>query len=215
MAGAEGTGGTGSTAGGLGAGLADTMDVSRIFGALPPPRRTASRPLVEQAVRALAYEASAGLPGPWAQAVREAAGRGAEGLAEALDDVAAVAAERRAERMVRPRWWAMVAAGQGVLSALQLMGAVWLVGAAFGEFGGPWWVPGVLMVGGGAGGPLLAWCCRVAARGPARGHGQETERQLRGAAGGCGRARVLEPVAAELLRYREVRAQYVIAAGEA
>ncbi|CAM5655172.1 hypothetical protein SALBM217S_04910 [Streptomyces griseoloalbus] len=32
--------------------------------------------------------------------------------------------------------------------------------------------------------------------------------RLREAAAGCGRARVLDPVAAELLRYREVREQY-------
>ncbi|WP_181794064.1 hypothetical protein [Streptomyces sp. WELS2] len=37
---------------------------------------------------------------------------------------------------------------------------------------------------------------------------QEAERRLREAAAGCGRARVLDPVAAELLRYREVREQY-------
>jgi hypothetical protein len=36
----------------------------------------------------------------------------------------------------------------------------------------------------------------------------EAERRLREAASGCGRARVLDPVAAELLRYREVREQY-------
>ena len=38
--------------------------------------------------------------------------------------------------------------------------------------------------------------------------GSEAERRLREAAAGCGRARVLDPVAAELLRYREVREQY-------
>jgi hypothetical protein len=31
---------------------------------------------------------------------------------------------------------------------------------------------------------------------------------------GCGQVHVLEPVASELLRYREVREQYVIAAGD-
>ncbi|MEV4437525.1 GTPase [Streptomyces sp. NPDC049577] len=264
----------------------------------PVPRRTASRPLVEQAVRALAHEASAGLPGPWAQAVREAAGRGAEGLAEALDEAAAradagrvgerpsgagrtggrrtgvwltgawrtdggsapewrtagrgagepagpggagVVAEgatlatdageaggsrrprlaARALRAVwprwwagRPRWWAVVATGQMLLAALQLLGLVWLVGMPDGDYEGPWWLAVVLLVGCGAVGPALAWCCGLAARGPARRFGAETERRLRGAAAGCGRARVLEPVAAELLRYREVRAQYVIAAGE-
>ncbi|MCA6096458.1 ATP-binding protein, partial [Streptomyces sp. SCA3-4] len=115
----------------------------------------------------------------------------------------------------RPRWWAAIAAGQGVLSALQLLGLVWLGGLLAGEFAGPWWVPGALLAGGSLAGPVLAWCGRLAARGPARGYGLETERRLRGAAAGCGRARVLEPVAAELLRYREVRAQFVIAAGEA
>ncbi|PHQ50383.1 ATP-binding protein [Streptomyces cinnamoneus] len=236
---------------------------------VPVPRRTASRPLVERAVRALAYEASAGLPGPWAQAVREAAGRGAEGLAEALDEIAASAAAdmvagaaagarrpggggaggrhggggrtgswrtgaghvapeaedsgratlRRgraagAGASERPRWWRALATGQKTLLAVQLLGTAWFAGACVGELGGPWWGPGALMVGGAATAPVLGWGGRLAARGPARGFGLETERRLRSAAAVCGRARVLEPVVAELLRYREVRAQYVIAAGE-
>ncbi|MFC5720278.1 GTPase [Streptomyces gamaensis] len=217
-----------------------------------PAVRTASRPLVEQAVRTLAYEASAGLPDPWARAVRGAARRGAEGLAEALDAAggAALAAARASRaaagghagpgrrrgggrhaasgrtgarsgnpggsggaRPVWPRWWAVAAVAQSVLTVLQLVGAAWLLGVAGGVCGGQWWIPGLLLAAGGLGGPLLALCCRAVARGPARRYGLETERRLRGAAAGCGRARVLEPVAAELLRYREVRAQYVIAAG--
>ncbi|MFF7684933.1 GTPase [Streptomyces syringium] len=175
-------------------------------------RRTASRPLVEQAVRTLAYEASVGLPGPWAQAVREAAGRGTEGVAQALDEAASAAAA--AARPPRPRWWAVVAVVQVALLVVQLAGMVWLTGAVTGAFGGEWWAPGLLITVGGVGGPILAWGCRLAARGPARGHGAETERRLRGAAAGCGRARVLEPVVAELLRYREVRTQFVIVAGD-
>ncbi|MEW2032863.1 GTPase [Streptomyces roseifaciens] len=245
-------------------------------GPAEPPSRAVSRPLVEQAVRALAYEASAGLPDPWALAVREAARRGAEGLAEALDAASAAAAAamavagvrgrpgmwrtgarrasawctgvgrpaappeaggdssgrtgwrsgrrlvggRRARgggaaRPVRPGWWAVAAAVQWVLSVLQAVAAAWLLGVLTGIWGGDWWVPGLLLAGGVAGGPALAWCCRAMARGPARRYGLETERRLRNAAAGCGRERVLEPVAAELLRYQEVRAQYVIAAGEA
>ncbi|MGK5733747.1 GTPase, partial [Streptomyces sp. URMC 124] len=241
-----------------------------------PPCRAVSRPLVEQAVRALAYEASAGLPDPWALAVREAARRGAEGLAEALDAASAAAAAamagagapgrpgmwrtgarrasawctgadrpatppadgedapertgrrtggwvlggRRARgsgaaRPVRPGWWAAAGAMQWVLSVLQAAAAAWLLAALIGGWGGEWWVPGLLLAAGAAGGPALAWCCRAMARGPARRYGLETERRLRNAAAGCGRERVLEPVAAELLRYQEVRAQYVIAAGEA
>ncbi|MEY7981713.1 hypothetical protein AB8O53_36080, partial [Streptomyces pilosus] len=49
---------------------------------------------------------------------------------------------------------------------------------------------------------------RLAARGAARRDGLAAERRPREAAAGCGRARVLDPVAAELLRYREVREQY-------
>ncbi|MGK5499937.1 ATP-binding protein, partial [Streptomyces sp. URMC 125] len=52
-------------------------------------------------------------------------------------------------------------------------------------------------------------------RGPARAYGLERERRLRRLATGWGQAWVLEPVAAELLRYREVREQYAIAAGGA
>ncbi|MEU5429736.1 YfjP family GTPase [Streptomyces olivoreticuli] len=351
------------------------------------PCRTVSRPLVEQAVRALAYEASAGLPDPWAQAVREAAGRGAEGLADALDEAASAAAAmavrwtgrtgvglrargprtsvggrhakgggpatgtgepctgtrgagttgapvsanggrgqgtgetggsaasgpavsvpvapgppgtdgtdgaggprgavavagaadrqsdpgavagqrpapgnaagRRARprfarprlavgrrlskhsgrrgsgdrggprtgsgrlsawrtrggaRPARPGWWTVAGTLQGMLLGLQLAGTVWLMGMTAEVFGGEWWAPGLLLTGGGVGGPVLTWCCRMLARGPARRYGLETERRLRSAAAGCGRERVLEPVAAELLRYREVRAQFVIAAGGA
>ncbi len=213
------------------------------------PSRTASRPMVEQAVRTLVHGAATGLPAPWAQAVREAAGRGAEGLAEALDEV--VAADRTRDAAdakggwgtrggrnakkageggsavrtgrgtagsaagpsVRPKWWAVAAAGQGVLFALHVAGLLWLLGAVVGVVGGQWWIPAVVLTGGGLGGPVLAAACRAAARGPARGHGLDAERRLRDAAAGCGRARVLEPVAAELLRYREVREQYVIAAG--
>ncbi|QLE72113.1 ATP-binding protein [Streptomyces rectiverticillatus] len=245
-------------------------------GPAAPPARAVSRPLVEQAVRALAYEASAGLPDPWALAVREAARRGAEGLAEALDAASAAAAAamagagapgrpgmwrtgarrasawctgvdrpaappatggdssgrtgwrtggrlvagRRARgggaaRQVRPGWWAVAAAVQWVLSALQAVAAAWLLGVLTSGWGGDWWIPGLLLAGGGAGAPALAWCSRAMARGPARRYGLETERRLRNAAAGCGRERVLEPVAAELLRYQEVRTQYVIAAGEA
>ncbi|MGI5338051.1 GTPase [Streptomyces sp. CA-181903] len=268
----------------------------------PPQRRTASRPLVEQAVRALVHEASAGLPEPWALAVREAAVNGAEGLSEALDEAGAAASlpaarrgasgvrwvggrraakpssggaegaraggrraagrdtggwrtggrrtgdrrtggwragDRRtggrrtgagrrgagrtgvgrtrgggAPRLVRPRWWALATAAQVMLVLLQLGGLVWLLTALCGGTGVPWWVPAGLTAGCAAGAPLLSWGCRMAARGPARGYGLETERRLRNAAAACGRERVLEPVAAELLRYRELRGQYVVAAGE-
>ncbi|WP_107097120.1 GTPase [Streptomyces sp. NBRC 110028] len=172
-----------------------------------------ARPAVEEAVRTLADEATSGLPGPWAQAVREAAGWGGRGLPEAVDE--AVAAARRGQCLMRPAWWSVVAATQVVLLVLQVVGAVWLVGAVAGLFGGPrWWAPAVLVAGAALAGTGLAWACGLAARGPARRYGRAAEARLRDAAVDCGRARVLGPVGAELARYREVRAQYVIAAGE-
>jgi hypothetical protein len=74
-------------------------------------------------------------------------------------------------------------------------------------------VPALMMLVGVVGGPLIEWSFRLAARGPARRYGLEAERRLREAAAACGRARVLDPVAAELLRYAEVREQFVRVAG--
>lgn len=177
--------------------------------------RAAARPVVEHAVRAVAGEAAHGLPAPWAQAVREAADRGAQGLPEALDKAAAEAEESlRGGPAVKPRWWTVAASLQGLLAALQVVGVLWLLGVVTGLGDGTDWVSGLLpSVLGALGGLALNWLCRVVARGPARRYGQDAERRLRTAAAGCGRARVLEPVAAELLRYREVREQYAVASG--
>ncbi|PJJ01992.1 50S ribosome-binding GTPase [Streptomyces sp. 2333.5] len=177
--------------------------------------RAAARPVVEHAVRAVAGEAAHGLPAPWAQAVREAAERGAYGLPEALDKAAAAAEESlRGGPAVKPRWWTVAASLQGLLLVLQVVGVLWLLGVVTGLGDGTDWISGLSpAVLGLLGGPALTWLCRAVARGPARRYGQDAERRLRGAAAGCGRARVLEPVAAELLRYREVREQYAVASG--
>ncbi len=177
--------------------------------------RAAARPVVEQAVRAVAGDAARGLPAPWAQAVCEAASRGAAELPGALDKVAADAEESlRGGPAVKPRWWKVAAALQGLLFALQVVGVLWLLGAATGLTDTTVWLSALLPAAiGSVGGPVLAWMCRIAARGPARRYGQDAERRLRNAAAGCGRARVLEPVAAELLRYREVRERYAVASG--
>ncbi|WP_443052896.1 hypothetical protein [Streptomyces sp. NBC_01186] len=95
-----------------------------------------------------------------------------------------------------------------------MAGALWLLTMMItGRGSSTMLVPFAVLVAGTVGGPLLAWGCRAAARGPARTYGLEEERKLRESAAACGRTRVLEPVAAELMRYREVREQYAIAAG--
>ncbi|WP_307783781.1 YfjP family GTPase [Streptomyces spinoverrucosus] len=166
-----------------------------------------ARQKVEQAVRTVADRASAGLPAPWAQAVREAAARGSHGLPEALDELTARAGLPPG-RPPRPGWWPAAVLVQVSMTMLQVVGGLWLVGQIVGVMSPNLGVPVLLMVSGIVGGPLVEWSCKLAARGPARRYGLEAERRLREAAAGCGRARVLDPVAAELLRYREVREQY-------
>lgn len=186
-----------------------------------------ARQRVEHAVRVVGDAAATGLPAAWGQAVREAATRGGEGLPEALDELASDAAsdvasgagperlkpEHGAGRPPRPGWWPVAVFSQVAMTLLQVLGVLWLLGQLVGVFSANLGVPLLLVLAGLVGGPCVEWSCRMAARGPARRYGQEAERRLRDAAAACGRARVLDPVAAELLRYREVREQYVRVAG--
>ncbi|MEU6802314.1 GTPase [Streptomyces neyagawaensis] len=174
---------------------------------MPVDEEPTARQRVEQAVRVLSDRAAAGLPAPWAQAVREAAARGALGLPEALDELAARIGAPTG-RPPRPGWWPAAVLVQASMTVLQVLGGLWLLGQIIGVMSPNLGVPVLLMVIGIVGGPVVEWGCRLAARGPARRYGLEAERRLWEAAAGCGRARVLDPVAAELLRYREVREQY-------
>lgn len=174
----------------------------------PADEEATARARVEHAVRTVADEAATGLPTPWGQAVREAAARGAQGLPEALDELALRAALPDG-RPPRPGWWPAAVLAQAAMTLLQVVGGLWLVGQIVGVAEPNLGVPVLLMALGIVGGPCVEWASGMAARGPARRYGFEAERRLREAAAGCGRARVLDPVAAELLRYREVREQYV------
>lgn len=202
----------------------------------PPEEELTARQRVEQAVRIVADDAADGLPGPWAQAVREAAFTGAEGLPEALDELAARAGAPGASKRgggteagqgaatgapgggalggrpakpPRPKWWPAAVLAQVSMTLLQIFGGLWLVGQIIGVLEPGLLTPALIMLAGVVGGPLVEWSCAAAIRGPARRYGQDAERRLREAAAGCGRARVLDPVAAELVRYREVRERYV------
>ncbi|MEF9903949.1 YfjP family GTPase [Streptomyces sp. P9-A2] len=177
-----------------------------------PDEEITARQRVEQAVRTVSDQASDGLPEPWAQAVREAAVRGSQGLPEALDDLA-VRAALPPGRPPRPGWWPAAVLAQVSMTIIQFVGGLWLLGQIIGFMSPNLGVPVLLMVIGIVGGPIVEWSCRMAARGPARRHGLAAEKRLREAAAGCGRARVLDPVASELLRYREVREEYGRVAG--
>ncbi|MFJ9183795.1 GTPase [Streptomyces anulatus] len=198
----------------------------------PPEEELTARQRVEQAVRIVADDAADGLPGPWAQAVREAAFNGAKGLPEALDELAVKAGAPgasprgggtesgkgaitgaplggRPAKPPRPKWWPAAVLAQVSMTLLQIFGGLWLVGQIIGVLEPGLVTPALIMLAGVVGGPLVEWSCAAAIRGPARRYGQDAERRLREAAAGCGRARVLDLVAAELVRYREVRERYV------
>lgn len=199
------------------AGLAALAAIGRTSTAFEAPveGEVTARQRVEQAVRTIADEAVIGLPDPWAQAVRETAVRGADQLPEALDEIAVTLGAAVAVPSVkppRPKWWPAAVLAQAAMTLLQIYGGLWLVGQIAGFLEPSLMPPVLLMVAGIVGGPLVEWACSIAARGPARRYGQDAEQRLRQAAAGCGRARVLEPVAAELLRYREVREQYAAVA---
>jgi energy-coupling factor transporter ATP-binding protein EcfA2 len=180
------------------------LAAKRLRASEPP---VVSGPGVEQAVRQLVDHACEGLPRPWAAAVGEAAWRGAGGLPRALESALA---EQATGALPRPRWWSAAAVGQAVLLASQLLGLCWLLTALIGQPVVGRWLPLALLAGGALAGPLLAWGCRIAARGPARAYGQEQEWRLRRLAADRGHSHVLEPVAAELMRYQEVRERYVL-----
>ncbi|MGW5862077.1 GTPase [Streptomyces sp. NPDC055239] len=179
---------------------------------VPADEEATARQRVEHAVRTVADEAASGLPQPWGQAVREAAVRGAEGLPEALDQLTVTAGVPEG-KPPRPGWWPVAVLAQAAMTLLQVVGGLWLVAQIIGVAVPNLGVPVLLMLAGIVGGPCVEWGSRMAARGPARRYGLDAERRLREAAAGCGRARVLDPVAAELLRYREVREQYVRVTG--
>ncbi|WP_405694790.1 GTPase [Streptomyces sp. NBC_01185] len=136
-------------------------------------------------------------------------GRRSSGLPDTAASPAAGGRGNRAARPPRPAWWPAAVFAQASMTLLQIFGGLWLLGQIVGVIEPGLLVPALLMLAGVVGGPLVEWSCAAAARGPARRYGQEAERRLREAASGCGRARVLDPVAAELARYREVRERYV------
>nr|WP_309239249.1 GTPase [Streptomyces lunaelactis] len=181
--------------------------------AAPVEDELTARQRVEQAVRTVADEAALGLPTPWAQAVREAAVRGAEGLPEALDELAVREAEAMSGRPLRPAWWPAAVLAQASMTLLQIYGGLWLMGQIIGLLEPGLVAPVLVMLAGIVGGPLVEWACAAAARGPARRYGQDARRRLQEAAAGCGRAKVLDPIAAELMRYREVRERYATVSG--
>lgn len=135
-------------------------------------------------------------------------GGGRAGAAGRGGPVTGVALGGRPAKPPRPKWWPAAVLVQASMTLVQIFGGLWLLGQIVGVLEPGLVTPALIMLAGVVGGPLVEWSCAAAIRGPARRYGQDAERRLREAAAACGRARVLDPVSAELVRYREVRERY-------
>jgi GTP-binding protein EngB required for normal cell division len=180
----------------------EPQELSRTSLPGPTPVATAR---VESAARALADDATAGLPDPWPGRVREVALAAVDDVDDALDR--AVAGAELPLR--RPRWWRAADAAQRAAAAIALAGLAWLlvlVGLGFLRLddvvplpdveGVP--VPTALLLGGIALGLLLALVARIANRASARRRARSAERILRRRVADVAEARVLEPIGREL-----------------
>ncbi|GAA3809337.1 hypothetical protein GCM10022226_32090 [Sphaerisporangium flaviroseum] len=206
IAGARGDGGAGGDRGARGEGGAVAASVGRTS---LPPATAVQRSRMELAVRDVGSAASAGLPEPWAAAVRQAARSKADELAERLDravSVTSVGAGRR------PRWWRVAGLLQWMLFVAMVAGIGWLSGLfvldylRFPELPTPtlgtvpW--PTVLFAGGAFAGLLIALLCRVVAALGARRRARKARRALWAGVDEVGRELVLEPAREELARVR-------------
>ncbi|WP_188194313.1 GTPase family protein [Nonomuraea sp. SYSU D8015] len=187
-----------------------------------PAASATQRAQVETAIRDVGEAAAAGLPGPWAAAVRHASRSRLQDLADALDRAVAttsVVATRR------PRWWRVVNVLQWLVFAAMAGGALWL-GGLFGmdylrlpqpplpTLGTmPW--PTALLMGGALAGVLIALLSRLAAWAGGRRRARRTAKALRAAIGQVAREHVLDPVEAELDRYARFTEALDVARAEA
>lgn len=168
---------------------------------------------VDSAVRALADEASSGLPRGWADAVRRASQAESDRLPDELDQAVAttdLAVDRG------HGWWGIFQVLQWILIAAVVVGLAWL-GArmAFLYFGlgmlglGPTWhgiaIPTWLVGGGVLAGLLLAGTSRVFVELTAKRKAARATHVLESAIGRVSQQRIVDPVNAELRRYEAAR----------
>ena len=177
-----------------------------------PKASSVQRARAEQGLRELTEFASAELPRGWAHTVREAAHGSESVLFDRLD--AAIAGTDLATRR-GTWWWTLFGVLQWLLIASVLAGVVWLfANPALASLGLPllptllWYgVPAStwLLVGGLLGGILLAVLGRALVEIGANSHARVARRRLDAAVSQVVSEEVLDPVQAELDRYRRAR----------
>jgi energy-coupling factor transporter ATP-binding protein EcfA2 len=186
---------------------------------LPAPTRV-QHAQVEAAIRALARDASRGMPEPWPALVRRAATAGEPELAERLDRAVAGAALR----MTRPRWWKPVRRLQLLLAILAAAGAVWLAvlaGLGYLQLGDAVPTPDVsgipaptaLLAGGLLAGVVIAFLARLANAAGARRRARRARRALDARVATVADEFVLAPMEAELGVLAQLRTALAAAEG--
>ncbi|WP_406311651.1 50S ribosome-binding GTPase [Streptosporangium sp. NBC_01639] len=174
-----------------------------------PVTTAVQRSRMDTAIREAAGGASAGLPEPWAAAVRRAARSRGDELEDGLDRAVATTSLGMARR---PVWWRVTGLAQWVVFAVMLAGALWLLGLVgldylrlprpylptAGEL--PW--PTLLLAGGILLGLVIALLSRAAAWLGGRRRARRAARVLRASVDEVARELVLAPVDEELSRYR-------------
>ena len=174
---------------------------------LPPPTG-AQLARAENATRALAARAAAGLPEPWPVLLREASAPDPAALADALDRAVA-----GADLHVRPPfWWRLVRPLQTLLAAVLAVGVLWLLGLLLLDLlrlGAVVPTPEVrdlplptaLLLGSAAAGLALSFLARLVNRAAARRRGRAAARAVRERVEAVARELVLGPLEAELDAY--------------
>jgi hypothetical protein len=186
-----------------------------------PPATEVQRAQVATAARALADEASAGLPPPWPTLVRDAATATESRVVDRLDK----AVGTNELDTSAPRWWRLASLFQWLLAITAVVGAGWIalaVGAGYLHVedvvplpkAGGVAVPTWLLLGGLVAGVVLAFLARwgnsVGARQRARG----AERALAPRIESVADALVVAPVEGELDVYERLRRALEAAATE-
>jgi GTP-binding protein EngB required for normal cell division len=176
------------------------------------PRPTAvAEVLVDQAVREVALDATAGMPERWHERVREVAAAHRDDVADALD-VAVAGADLPTDE---PRWWAVASVAQWCFTAAMVTGLLWLT--AMGVVAwlhlpdlptpdvGAVELPTMLAVGGAVGGWIVAILARRAAEIGGRRRAARARRALLARTDDVARRLVFEPIDAELVAFAELQ----------
>ncbi|WP_327048159.1 YfjP family GTPase [Microbispora sp. NBC_01189] len=173
-----------------------------------PPATAVQASALDTALRDVGVAASAGVPEPWATAVRHAARSRSGELTDTLDRVVATVSGGVSRA---PRWWRVAGAAQWLTVAAMAAGAIWLL-VVFGldylmlprpltpTLGrAPW--PTVLLIGGALLGVLIALVCRAAAWLGGRRRARKAAKALRARIEQVAAELVITPTRDELARY--------------